>query len=153
LAALDDEPLSEIAKVNPPSTTWLSLAYASEVGRKAALNALKSMSGESSPCLLVDTAIEDVGGGSAASRVARLDGDTLSVIVKKAENYGALTPKTMKALKNFARNQKMGKLLTPAQIGYLEGILRDLVARGVIKRDSLDGDQDICNLVMDALGL
>ena len=155
LATLEEQLLEKISQYNPPITTWLSLSKADSVGIEAALEALEAARKEksrTSPCQLVDDAIERVGGGGPTSRVAKLDSKTILHAAKKAEDYGALTPKSRAALKKFGSMRKTGKLLTPKQIGYMQGMLEDLVKRSVIKRDSSDGDQELCNQILDALG-
>lgn len=155
LATLEDELLDQISSCNPPITTWLSLSKADAVGIKAALTALevaRKEKSKSSPCQLVDDAIDSVGGGGPTSRVAKLESKVIVHAAKKADDYGALTPKSRAALKRFGSMRKTGKLLTPKQIGYMQGMLEDLVKRGVIKRNSSDGDQELCNEILDALG-
>jgi len=155
LATLEEQLLDKISECNPPITTWLSLSKADAIGIEAALEALEAARKEksrTSPCQLVDDAIERVGGGGPTSRVAKLDSKAILHAAKKAEDYGALTPKSRAALKKFGSMRKTGKLLTPKQIGYMQGMLEDLVKRGVIKRNSSDGDQELCNQILDALG-
>jgi hypothetical protein len=155
LATLEDELLEKISESSPPITTWLSLSKADGKGIEAGLQALESAKKErnkTSPCQLVDDAIERVGGGGPTSRVAKLESYVIIHAAKKAEEYGALTPKSRAALKKFGSMRKTGKLLTPKQIGYMQGMLEDLVKRGVIKRNSQDGDQEFCNKILDALG-
>lgn len=155
LATLEEELLEKISSCKPPITTWLSLSKADAVGIEAALEALESANHEksrTSPCQLVDDAIESVGGGGPTSRVAKLESKAIIHAAKKAEDYGALTPRSRTALKRFGSMRKTGKLLTPKQIGYMQGMLEDLVNRGVIKRNSSDGDQELCNQILDALG-
>lgn len=155
LATLEDELLEKISGSNPPITTWLSLSKADATGIEAGLQALESARKEknkTSPCQLVDDAIERVGGGGPTSRVAKLESNVIIHAAKKAEEYGALNPKSRAALKRFGSMRKTGKLLTPKQIGYMQGMLEDLVKRGVIKRNSPDNDQELCNQILDALG-
>lgn len=155
LATLEEQLLDKISKCNPPITTWLSLSKADAIGIEAALQALEAARTEksrTSPCQLVDEAIERVGGGGPTSRVAKLDSKAILHAAKKAEDYGALNPKSRAAMKKFGSMRKTGKLLTPKQIGYMQGMLEDLVKRGVIKRNSSDGDEELCNQILDALG-
>jgi len=155
LATLDEQLLEKISECKPPITTWLSLSKADAIGVEAALEALdlaKREKSKTSPCQLVDDAIERVGGGGPTSRVAKLDSTAILLAAKKSEDYGALTPKSRAALKKFGSMRKTGKLLTPKQIGYMQGMLEDLAKRGVIKRNSSDGDQELCNQILDALG-
>lgn len=155
LATMDEKVLKQISDVNPPKTTWLSLSKADEEGVAAALNSL-ALSKQNkvllSPCKIVDDAIESVGGGGPTTRVAKLSSESIVHAAKKAELYNALNPKSRQALKRFGTMRKTGKLLTPKQIGYMQGMLEELADRGVIKRDSLDGDVEICVQILDALG-
>lgn len=155
LATLNDEILEKISQQKPPITTWLSLSKADANGVESALEALdkaKKDKNKISPCQVVDEAIEQVGGGGPTSRVAKLDSAAILHAAKKAEDYGALNPKSRAALKKFGSMRKTGKLLTPKQIGYMQGMLEDLVSRGVIKRNSPDGDQELCDEILEALG-
>lgn len=155
LATLNDEILEKISQQNPPITTWLSLSKADANGVESALEALdkaKKDKNKISPCQVVDEAIEQVGGGGPTSRVAKLDSAAILHAAKKAEDYGALNPKSRAALKKFGSMRKTGKLLTPKQIGYMQGMLEDLISRGVIKRNSPDGDQELCDEILEALG-
>ena len=156
LATLDDELLQAISLVNPPVTTWLSLSKADEKGIQAALKALidsESEKDKRSPCQIVDDAIEGVGGGGPITKISKLTGATIVHAAKKAVDYGALNDKSRLALKRFGAMQKTGKLLTPKQLGYMQDMLENLVKRGVIKRNSPDGDQEMCDEILDALGV
>jgi hypothetical protein len=155
LATLEEQSLNKVSEYNPPTTTWLSLSKADAMGIEAALEALEVSRREkskASPCQLVDDAIERVGGGGPTSRVAKLDSKAVLHAAKKAEDYSALTPKSRAALKRFGSMRKTGKLLTPKQIGYMQSMLEDLVNRGVIRRNSPDGDKELCNQILDAVG-
>jgi hypothetical protein len=37
-------------------------------------------------------------------------------------------------------------------MAYADGLLRELVTNGAIKRDTKDGDKELCDEVLDALG-
>lgn len=155
LATLEDNLLEKISQQRPPLTTWLSLSKADESGVEAALEALiaaKSQNDKRSPCQIVDEAIERVGGGGPITRISKLESKTIIHAAKKAYEYGALSDKSRVALKRFGSMRKTGKLLTPKQLGYMQGMLEELVKKGVIKRNSIDGDQEMCNEILDALG-
>ena len=42
--------------------------------------------------------------------------------------------------------------MTQKQIAVVISILNELADKGVIKRDSIDGDVEICDKVLDAIG-
>ena len=55
-------------------------------------------------------------------------------------------------MKGFQTRVKSGKTLTPAQMAYADGLLRDLVTNGAIKRETKDGDKELWEEIIDALG-
>ena len=116
-----------------------------------ALSRMQKSKNKSSPCMVVDDAIESVGGGGPSTRVSKLTGEVISHAAKKAVDYNALNPVARGALKRFGSMRKSGKIMTPKQIGYLQSLLEDLVKRGVIRANSPDGDQEICNQIIKAL--
>ena len=71
---------------------------------------------------------------------------------KKAQTYDLLKERDIKALKGWQTRTKSGKSLTPAQMAYADGLLRDLISNGAIKRDTKDNDKAICDEILDALG-
>ena len=152
LAELDDEDLVLLANLKPPSTTWFSLAAASTAGLKKAIDALLRAEGQTSPFLVVNDAIRTVEGPSKFERIASLSSESFGHASKKAQAYGLLNEKGIKALKGWQSTVRSGKTLTPAQMTYADGLLRELVTNGAITRKSKDDDVEICNAILDALG-
>lgn len=153
LASIDEDNLSLLSKMKPPSTTWFSLASASPDGLKAAIQALSELQERISPFLVVDGAIRSVEGPSTFERIASLSSESFGHAAKKAQTYGLLNDKGIKALKGWQTRIRTGKSLTLPQMTYADGLLRELVANGAITRNSKDGDQEICNEILDTLGI
>lgn len=152
LAALEDENLAMLAQLKPPNTTWFSLASASTEGLKAAIRALADAKQVDSPFLLVDGAIRAVEGPNTFERIAGLRSEIFGHAAKKAQAYSLLNERGIKALKGWQTRVRSGKTLTPAQMTYADGLLRELVESGAITRNSKDRDQEICDEILDALG-
>jgi hypothetical protein len=152
LAMLEDENLILLAKLKPPSTTWFSLAAASTDGLKAAIQALMETKDHKSPFLVVESAIREVEGPTVFERIAGLSSEVFGHSAKKAQTYGLLTDNGIKALKGWQTRVKSGKTLTPAQMAYADGLLRELVTNGAITRETKDGDKELCDEILDALG-
>lgn len=152
LAALEEESLGLLTRLKPPNTTWFSLAAASSEGVKAAAAALAGAEPTQSPFLLVDQAIRSVEGPNMFERIAGLRSEVFGHAAKKAQTYSLLNEKGIKALNSFKRRVAKKEPLTPAQMAYADGLLRDLVEAGAISRKSKDKDQGICDVILDALG-
>mgnify|MGYP000066472701 CR=1 FL=1 len=153
VGTLDDELLTEFARVMPPKTAWLSICSSSEDGAKAALLALENLKGDAgySPWQTAEAAIETATGGSVHSKVAHLSSSLVNHALKKANNYSLLSDKEKSAMKNFAMSKKMGKSLTPKQVAYLQILLQKVVDGGAIRSDSPDGDANECIEILKAL--
>ena len=104
-----------------------------------------------SPDELVYYAMIEVSGPTVEQKVGNLSGDTLKHALKKGTDFGALSDWDTKFLKSIAAQKKRGKVLSEKQINSLTRILSKLVDNDVIKHDSIDGDQDICDEILEAL--
>ena len=51
----------------------------------------------------------------------------------------------------MAGQKKRGKVLSEKQIIVVKSILNSLADNKVIQRDSIDGDQELCDKVLDAI--
>lgn len=158
LGALDDDILEKIEEVNPPKTTWPLLANASREESLQALSALEKNKAESSekqmPCALsqfVYSQMVEISGPTAEQKIGMISGDDLFHLWKKNKSFNALSEKDASVLGSFAHQRKRGKTLTPKQLKWLTDILRTLKDKKVIERNSIDGDQEICNRVLDLL--
>jgi hypothetical protein len=153
LASLPEEDLALLAGHNPPPTTWFSLASASSDAIRAAISALENQSTDYSPASIVDAVIRDLLGPNIYERISGLPSQAFSHAAKKAESYGLLTDKTRGALKGFHKSRTAGKTLTVKQIAYAKDLLEQLVQGGAIVRNSRDGDKELCDQILDALGI
>lgn len=152
LATLEEEELALLATLNPPKTTWFTLAAASPEEIRQALEALKTAHVGQSPFSLVEAAIKEIQGPSAMEKIAGLSAEAFGHAAKKATVYKLLNDKHIKALKSWQTRVRTGRPLTPPQMSYAEGLLRELVEQGAIVRNSQDGDKEICDQILDALG-
>jgi hypothetical protein len=153
LASLPEEDLALLAGHNPPPTTWFSLASASSDAIRAAISALENQNADYSPASIVDAVIRDLLGPNIYERISGLPSEAFSHAAKKAESYGLLNDKTRGALKGFHKSRTAGKTLTVKQIAYAKDLLDQLAQGGAIVRNSQDGDKELCDQILDALGI
>jgi len=153
LASLPEEDLALLAGHNPPPTTWFSLASASSEAIQAAIEALANQDSDYSPASIVDAIIRDLSGPNVYERVSALPSEAFSHAAKKAHTYGLLNDKTRSALTGFHRSKSSGKTLTVKQLAYAISLLTQLAEGGAIQRESRDGDKELCDQILDALGL
>lgn len=153
LASLDEEELALLATLNPPKTTWFTLAAATPDEIRQALEALKSAHEGDSPFSIVEAAIREIKGPGSMERIASLSSEAFGHAAKKATVYKLLNEKHIKALKSWGTRVRTGRPLTPPQMSYAEGLLRELVEQGAVVRNSKDGDQEICDEILNALGV
>lgn len=152
LSDLDDDMIGEISKVNPPKTTWPLLASGNDDEIKKALSALSAQSrsdNESISEFIYQQMIE-VAGDTPEKRISQLTGDDLFNLAKKAKHF-SMDEKDIKFLNSVAGQKKRGKVLSEKQIDVVMGILNNLVDNKVIQRNSIDGDQELCDKILDAI--
>lgn len=159
LSSLDDELIEMISIANPPKTTWTLFASASDEEIKQAINALEHINdvqdkdNVSSPVSeFIYQKMLDVSGPTTEQRVGMLSGLELGHALKKAKDFDVLSPWENKFFKSIVAQKRRGKTLSTKQINSLISVLNNLASRGVIKRDSIDGDEDVCNRILDAIG-
>ncbi len=154
LATLDDEDLELVSEANPPATTWFLFAGADSDAIRAGLKVLETPDGgHESPLVGVYDAMRSLAGPSQDERIAVISGTTLGHLAHKAKEYNVLSPKARAFLVNLAKRKKTGAPITEKQLIWLKSLLLELVERGVVCRESADGDQDACDEVMDAMGV
>ncbi|CAB4344328.1 MAG: hypothetical protein F2839_06925 [Actinobacteria bacterium] len=153
LATLDEQELELLATLNPPKTTWFTFAAATTEEIQLALEALREMHVGQSPFSIVEAAIREIKGPTTMERIAGLSADAFGHAAKKAVGYKLLNDKHIKALKGWQTRVRTGRPLTPPQMKYAESLFAELVTNGAIARQSKDGDEDICNEILDALGV
>ena len=94
----------------------------------------------------------EVAGPTPEQLVGMLSGSDLAHVQKNATDFNALTEWETKFLKSVAAQKRRGKTLTAKQLPIVMNILLSLAEKGVIKRNSIDGDSEICDKVLDAIG-
>lgn len=152
LGGLSEEILERLSKINPPETTWELFANASESEINQALDALEQKTvDDSNLSEFVFRHMSEVAGPTINQRVGMLTSSDIKKIRVKGEDFKALSEKEIKFLKSIAV-KRYSTELTDAQLEWFKDILIKLVEKGAIKRDSIDGDADLCNRVLDALG-
>ena len=150
LATMEDEDLQRIAERVPPKTTWFTLAGVSGEAVTAALDALAELSTGESPSAAVRAAVEEAD-PSTHSKVASLSGGVFGHMAKKAKQYDLLTARGRSMLASAKTRKNSGNQLTLKQVAYVQDLLNQLVDGGAVKRKSPDGDQVLCDMVLDAL--
>lgn len=159
LSELDDDVLQLVSDAQPPITAWLMLASASDDEIRAAVTEMsdgrnrRQIGDDKSVEERLYSAMIEVGGPTTEQVLSTLPYDVIGAMAKRAEAFKALTPKSLKALKSFASWRRRGKTLTERQTSYLKSMLTQLAEADVIVRDSIDGDKEECDIVLDALGM
>lgn len=155
LSELDEEMLRQVSDANPPITTWMILANASDEEFQAAI---QTISGNENGAKTAEslgerlyTVMIQAAGPTPDQALANLTPDVLFAMAKRAESFKATSPKNIKALKSFGSWRRRGKCLTEGQVKYLRGILDQMIGCGAIKRDGIDSDQEMCDIVLDIL--
>jgi hypothetical protein len=152
LATLDDDDLDFVSQANPPATTWFLFAKAESDAIRAGLAVLTESRHEHDALLVrVYNAMKAVSGPTQDERIAVISGETIAHLAKKAKEYDVISKKSRGFLVSLAIRKRTGKPLTEKQIPWLKSILLELVERGVVSRNSADGDQEACDEVMNAL--
>lgn len=153
LSNLSDEMIRMISEANPPKTTWPLLASGNDEEIKKALSALSassSLRNESVSEFIYQQMIE-VAGETPEQQISQLTGGELFYLAGKAKNF-SVAEKGIKFLSSVAGQKKTGKVLNEKQINVLMDILKDLADNNVIQRNSIDGDKELCDKVLDAIG-
>ena len=153
LSNLDEDMIRMISDANPPKTTWPLLSSGNDEEIKKALTALSATSrsqNESISEFIYQQMIE-VAGSTPEQLISELTGGELFTLAKKAKSFTSVTPNTLKILNNLAGQKKRGKVLNENQLALLKNLLNNLADNKVIQRNSIDGDEELCDKVLDAL--
>lgn len=157
LGEFDDELIELISKVNPPKTTWTILACASEEEAKHALNDYAKYQQEKGAAVADEAdryfyqSMIEASGPTREQKVSELSANAIKHALKKGEEFNALNEKEVKFLKSISAQKKIGKVWTEKQIKWLMAILDTIIAKGAITHDSIDGDQKICDMILNAM--
>lgn len=152
LSDLDDEMIAEISKANPPKTTWPLLASGNDDEIKKALTALSDSSRLANEALseFIYQQMIEVAGDTPEKIISQLTGDELYYLANKAKNF-SINEKDVKFLFSVAGQKKRGKVLSDKQIVVVINLLNTLADNNVIQRESIDGDQKLCDKILDAI--
>ncbi len=153
LSNLNDEMIRLISEAEPPKTTWALLASGNDDEIKKALAALSASSkimNESVSEFIYQQMIE-IAGETPEQLIAQLTGGELFYLANKAKSFSSVSQKQIIFLNSLAGQKKRGKMLTERQIAALINTLQNLADNNVIQRNSIDGDQDICDKILNAL--
>ena len=160
IGGFEDETLDRISKINPPKTSWTMLSNATEEEVDHALDALGQHGvvpvgdGEhTSITEYVYYAMIEVAAPTVEQKIGNLPGKTIKLLREKASHFdGAISVKEVNFLKSCASRRGSGRALSERQVKWLVDICNRLADRGIISRNSIDGDQALCDEVLDALG-
>lgn len=153
LSNLNEDMIRLISEAKPPKTTWSLLASGNDDEIKKALSALSTSSkfiNESVSEFVYQQMIE-IAGETPEQQISQLTGGELFYLAKKAKNFNSVSQKTINFLNSLAGFKKRGKVLTEKQLLALTDLLNNLADNNVIKRNSIDGDNDLCDKVLNAL--
>lgn len=153
LSNLNDEMIKLISEANPPKTTWPLLASGSDDEIKKALTALSGSAkliNESISEFIFQQMIE-VAGETPEQLTSQLTGGELFYLAGKASNFNTVSSKTIDFLKSLAAQKKRGKVFSEKQVAALMNILNTLADNNVIQHNSIDGDKDLCEKILNAL--
>jgi hypothetical protein len=152
LSFLEDEALARLDEAVPP-TAYLLIAQCSSEEVEEVIAVLREPSIEGlAPSERVHAVLRESRGAPASELVSSLRADLFSHFAKKAKDYDLLTERKRDALVSFGRWRRKGSPLTIRQATWAAGMLSELRDRGAIRRDSPDGDQELCDEVLDAIG-
>lgn len=157
MGGLDEDIIELISKVNPPKTAWSLLASASDDEVRQALDALAGNKGgkgvsHSTISEFVYQQMIEVTGPTTETLVGMLSGFELGHALKKGQDFNAFSEWENKFMKSIVAQKKRGKTLSNKQLVQVLKILSNIADKGVIKRNSIDGDKEICDKILDAIG-
>lgn len=153
LATLEDEELSEISSLAPPSTTWYLFGTAENDALKAGIEALKGKRPDQSSFIAVYEGIRNVKGPDMRDRLKVMPAEILWHLASKSKKYDVLTPKERQFIASVAKQRGTGRELSDNQIKWLHSILELLVGLGIICASSKDNDQEHCDCILEILAL
>jgi hypothetical protein len=133
----------------PPSTTWFLLADMPSEKLREAFAALANKPEGMPP----SSAVRGVNGDDLEERrmkeIAGLEAEVFYHLAKKAKKYNVLSLRARKALFDFGLRRTKNLNLSDRQASWADSLIRELIDKSVIRRDSPDGDQARCDLLLD----
>ena len=158
LSELDDELISKISAVDPPKTTWAFFANANEEEILGAIEALSNkdkLEKEIGPAFTYSEYIyqkmTEISGPRMEIKVFNaLNGTEIWGLYKKGSDYNVLNDNFDKRFfTSISRLKRQGKNLSDRQLEVFIEKIKYLIEKGVITRSSIDGDEELCNRILD----
>jgi len=153
LALLDDSALEFVSNANPPMTTWLLLSEVASDDIPAVLKAAAGIGNAQSDYQRMVQALNAVTGSAPEGAVQNLDPTLFDFALMKATAY-SVWPQGSRhygAFRSFASRRRSGRPLTSRQTAYAIGLLQEIVEADAIHVPSPDGDDDLCQLLIEAV--
>lgn len=156
MAGKSDEVLEALSQTNPPISACAVFVDATDEDILKALSRYSTdsmrKSGLTSGEFVYNSIIEIVG-PTVEMKVSALSSKVIASAREKGLAYGKLNDYNDRFLKNIAGARRAGRTLTKKQVAHLERVLRTLCDEQVFTRNSLDNDQELCDTILDTLGL
>lgn len=157
LSELEDDMLRRVSDAKPPITTWMILANASKEEFEAAIQEIGGarVSEEVTESLgeRLYAAMIHATGPTTEQALSSLPPDVIYAMAKRAEEFKALPARELKVLKSFGGQRKRGKVLSEKQVSWMKSMFERMVEAKAIARDGIDADQEMCDVVLEALEL
>ena len=157
LSELEDDMLRRVSDAKPPITTWMILANASKEEFEAAIQEIGGarVSEEVTESLgeRLYAAMIHAAGPTTEQALSSLPPDVIYAMAKRAEEFKALPARELKVLKSFGGQRKRGKVLSEKQVSWMKSMFERMVEAKAIARDGIDADQEMCDVVLEALEL
>ena len=157
LSELEDDMLRRASDAKPPITTWMILANASKEEFEAAIQEIGGarVSEEVTESLgeRLYAAMIHATGPTTEQALSSLPPDVIYAMAKRAEEFKALPARELKVLKSFGGQRKRGKVLSEKQVSWMKSMFERMVEAKAIARDGIDADQEMCDVVLEALEL
>ena len=99
------------------------------------------------------TVMIQAAGPTTEQTLASLSPEVIYAMAKRAEEFKALPAKELKALKSFGAQRRRGKVLSEKQVSWMKSMFERMVEAKAIVRNGIDSDQELCDIVLDALEL
>ena len=93
----------------------------------------------------------EISGPTMEQKILSITGDELKHLLKKGTDFGKLNEWQTKFLKSVAAQKKKGRTWSDKQIASIINTLNQMAENGIIVRNSVDGDQEICDKILDIL--
>lgn len=140
LDELPDEVIDEVCRCNVPPSTWLLIRKLPDDAISDAIARLDRLAPGDRPITVVKEMVES----NAAKRndaVLSLPVSAFKHLSSKAKQYGLLRPKDRRALVEIPEKFQLNSKITNRQLGYLNGMLRQLNDEGILSKSCEDGRQ------------